>query len=135
MGNCFSDPSGPSKKGGQVLGSGPAQPASASGPSTTGGGGGGRVGAAGSQNGRPPQPLGGGVSEMGRERERALAAAEERAKAVSPPIVLHIRPGTLPLLRYPHTCLSRRSMFDVRRSMVLVVDLDTGDWGAVWDKG
>lgn len=97
MGNCFSDPSiqkgGKGKGKGQVLGSGPSQAQTVGGSSSAatatgaggggGGGAGGRTGGRVGVGGRAAQPLGGGASEMGMERERALAAAEERAKAVS----------------------------------------------------
>lgn len=83
MGNCFSDPSKPSSSG-QKLGSGPtpSQPTSGSAPSRP------------AQPAAPPRTLGGadygtsgegvplGVDERD-ARDRALRAAEERAKAVS----------------------------------------------------
>ena len=85
MGNCFSDPSGKPKHGGQKLGSGPA-PTSAAQPQPA------AAGAKPKQtNSEPPRTLGGssttgpGGSGGGdaAARERALQAAEERANAVS----------------------------------------------------
>ena len=85
MGNCFSDPSGKPKHGGQKLGSGPA-PTSVAQPQPA------AAGAKPKQtNSEPPRTLGGfsttgpGGSGGGdaAARERALQAAEERANAVS----------------------------------------------------
>ncbi|WVO21408.1 uncharacterized protein IAS62_002716 [Cryptococcus decagattii] len=85
MGNCFSDPSKPPGKG-QTLGSTPSRPAQSSSTTTT---------TTTTQpsparvrpakqkiNSPPPQTLGtpGGGGDAGDPRERALKAAEERAK-------------------------------------------------------
>jgi len=85
MGNCFSDPSSSSKKGqgkGQVLGSGPASSTSPANTANTNSG-----SAAGRKQtnyqASTPAALGGSTGQQGSERERALQAAEERAKAVS----------------------------------------------------
>ncbi|WVF67631.1 hypothetical protein IAT40_002389 [Kwoniella sp. CBS 6097] len=87
MGNCFSDPSKPHKSQGQgqgqVLGSGPARPnnaASGNSQASAAGQGGSTIG----RNSAPPRTLGGGSTVGGGTedpRERALRAAEERAKA------------------------------------------------------
>lgn len=84
MGNCFSDPSKAESKG-QKLGSGPSstaatQSAPTSNKPTSKPTAGTRVTSV------PPQTLGGGLTAVdndGDARERALRAAEERAKAVS----------------------------------------------------
>ena len=85
MGNCFSDASSSSKKGqgkGQVLGSGPASSTSPANTANTNSG-----SAAGRKQtnyqASTPAALGGSTGQQGSERERALQAAEERAKAVS----------------------------------------------------
>jgi hypothetical protein len=80
MGNCFSDPS--SKKGkGQVLGSGPAPNKSTNTNQSTGGSIAGKKPT--NYQSTQPSTLGGSAGEQGSERERALQAAEERARAVS----------------------------------------------------
>jgi hypothetical protein len=84
MGNCFSDPSSKPKGKGQVLGSGP-KPSTinnASSPTTNTG----SIAKKQNYQGSSPATLGGSAGEQGSERERALAAAEERAKAVSPSV-------------------------------------------------
>lgn len=81
MGNCFSDPSSKPKGKGQVLGSGP-KPSTTnnnSAPTTNTG----SIAKKQNYQGSSPATLGGSAGEQGSERERALAAAEERAKAVS----------------------------------------------------
>ncbi|KIR33427.1 hypothetical protein I352_04196 [Cryptococcus deuterogattii MMRL2647] len=85
MGNCFSDPSKPPGKG-QTLGSTPSRPAQSSSTTTTTtttqpSPAGGRP-AKQKINSPPPQTLGapGGGGDAGDPRERALKAAEERAK-------------------------------------------------------
>lgn len=84
MGNCFSDPSKAESKG-QKLGSGPSTTAAtqstsiANKPTS-------KPTAGTKVTSVPPQTLGGGlmaVDNDGDARERALRAAEERAKAVS----------------------------------------------------
>lgn len=84
MGNCFSDPSKPPGKG-QTLGSAPSHPAQSSPTTTTQ-----PTSAAGRPakqriNSPPPQMLGspGAGGDAGNPRDRALKAAEERAKAVN----------------------------------------------------
>jgi len=81
MGNCFSDPSSKPKGKGQVLGSGPKPSTTnnASSPTTNTG----SIAKKQNYQGSSPATLGGSAGEQGSERERALAAAEERAKAVS----------------------------------------------------
>jgi hypothetical protein len=83
MGNCFSDPSSKPKGKGQVLGSGPKPSTSTtnnnSAPTTNTG----SIAKKQNYQGSSPATLGGSAGEQGSERERALAAAEERAKAVS----------------------------------------------------
>ncbi|ADV23539.1 hypothetical protein I305_01532 [Cryptococcus gattii E566] len=87
MGNCFSDPSKPPGKG-QTLGSTPSRPAQSSSTTTTT-----QPSPAGGRpakqkiNSPPPRTLGapGGGGDAGDPRERALKAAEERAKSVSSP--------------------------------------------------
>ncbi|GFZ52097.1 hypothetical protein JCM24511_09870 [Saitozyma sp. JCM 24511] len=80
MGNCFSDPS---PKGGQRLGGADSRP---SGPTSGAVGSAGSAAAKGSgsgagRTGAPPRTLGaGGEAESGDPRDRALRAAEERAK-------------------------------------------------------
>ena len=82
MGNCFSDPSSKPKGKGQVLGSRP-KPSTTNtntnSPTTNTG----SVARKQNYQGSSPATLGGSAGEQGSERERALAAAEERAKAVS----------------------------------------------------
>jgi hypothetical protein len=80
MGNCFSDPSTKPKGKGQVLGSGPKPSSTNPTSSTTNTG---SIAKKQNYQGSSPATLGGSAGEQGSERERALAAAEERAKAVS----------------------------------------------------
>jgi hypothetical protein len=80
MGNCFSDPSSKPKGKGQVLGSGPKLSTTNPTSSTTNTG---SIAKKQNYQGSSPATLGGSAGEHGSERERALAAAEERAKAVS----------------------------------------------------
>jgi len=80
MGNCFSDPSSKPKGKGQVLGSGPKPSTTNTDSQTTNTG---SINRKQNYQGSSPATLGGSAGEQGSERERALAAAEERAKAVS----------------------------------------------------
>lgn len=100
MGNCFSDPS--AKKGkGQVLGSGPSNPTTTTNPNITTGSTAGK-GRNTNYQGSSPAALGGSTGEQGSERERALAAAEERAKAVSLRAVARV-PSHYPFTRNPES--------------------------------
>ena len=80
MGNCLSDPSSKPKGKGQVLGSGPKPSTTNNDSQTTNTG---SINRKQNYQGSSPATLGGSAGEQGSERERALAAAEERAKAVS----------------------------------------------------
>jgi hypothetical protein len=82
MGNCFSDPSSKPKGKGQVLGSGP-KPSTTNNTTSLTTNTTGSIAKKQNYQGSSPATLGGSAGEQGSERERALAAAEERAKAVS----------------------------------------------------
>jgi hypothetical protein len=83
MGNCFSDPSKPSKSHGQKLGSGPPPPQQQQQQPNY------NTNTSTSRVAQPPRTLGGGGLSPGLEetegdaRARALAAAEQRATSVS----------------------------------------------------
>lgn len=108
MGNCFSDPSSPDSKPGsksktksktqgqgqgQRLGSGPVPAPGSTLAQATGDQG--RIHSQSTAAAAPPRILGGGAGggEDGAARERALRAAEERAKAVSLLFILHLDPS------------------------------------------
>ena len=111
MGNCFSDPSSKPKGKGQVLGSGPKPSTTNTDSPTTNTG---SVARKQNYQGSSPATLGGSAGEQGSERERALAAAEERAKAVSRserPLLFSF----LSLLTLPSTDTSFYLIFECER--------------------